>query len=610
MLIQPASFYPKHLTVIVLSSRTQRFCGVTTATRVTIISSFPGAFNRSLGNLGQSEEVTLYGRGFNNISVFNDGMLLNNRTSNNFDFNLMQTESADSIEIVPLPRGFMYGTKNNPVSVNIIPSSRTATVPYSRIKFYQAPNGEGMIDARFNQRVFRKAQLSLDMTNRKIDASFNNSDYSLWIIKAGLMIPLNNHNDTIITDFSHERLVTGLFGGINVDSVAQWYNDVTSAVYSPVQAFPNYAYRYQKQHQNSVSVTLNTSYIKNSPGSLRFYYRDDLTEYRQNEHNQTDAQDRIVFNRTGKAQGLTLTQSFSLPLFSLQVNGGYEKTSVHDMYSFFENQSPVLYGGASLNSDLFDSTISTSLFVKYTNVNGTSYKGAGADMQIDITDAINLYAGYSAFEKAKNYSYEPEKNQFHTAEVKLRSHAKPFQFEWSLFYSSGSKAADGTVQVYPDTGNGTIFISTADEPVYGTGLSLTAQYAFLQLETTASYIKETVQNKSINTLPAISGSVGLYYRGVHFDSSLVIKAGVQGKFYSDYTPLQYDYFYTRTYYDPAVKKLNGNFILNLVIVGEIKKSAIVYFTWENLFDSRYYQTQFYPMPGRGMRFGLSWELFN
>lgn len=385
------------------------------------------------------------------------------------------------------------------------------------------------------------------------------------------MIPVNNQT-TITTEFSHERIVTGLYGGINVDSVAQLYDDITSAVYSPVQALTNHEYRYQKQHVNSISATLNTSYIKNSPGSLRFYYRDDVTEFRQNENYVSTTEDRLVFNRVSKAQGLSLAQIFALPLFSLQLHGGYEKTTVQDAYSFYDNQSPILYGSASLNGSLFDSTISASVFVKYSNINGVSYKGAGADMQIDFVQGVNLYAGYSSFEKERNYIYEPEKNKFQTAEVKLRSHLKPFQFEWSLFYSSGNRTADGTVQVYPDTGKSAIYINAADEPVYGTGVSLTAQYAFLQLETTASYTKETFQDKSIKTIPTISGSVGLYYHGVHFDTSLVIKVGVQGKFYSEYTPLQYDYFYTRTYYNPAISKINGNFILNFVLID--RKSVV------------------------------------
>ncbi len=574
-----------------------------------VLSIFPATFNRSMGTLGQHEELLIYGRGFNNISVFQDGLLLNDRTSNNFDFNFIQTESTDSIEIASLPRGFLYGTKNNPVGINVMPSSKTVTAPYSRIKFYQAPNGEAMLDARFNQRVYKKAQLSFGITNRKIDQSFENSDYSLWAIKAGLMVPLSN-TTTFYTNFQHDRMVTGLYGGVNVDSVAKQYNDVTSAIYSPIQAFPNYTYRYEKQHQNTVSVMLNSTQWNSSFTSLRFYFRDNLTEYRENEYKEDPAKQRIVFNRASKSEGVSLRQDVNLPFGSLNAFGGYENTTVHDFYNFTQPQSSALYAGASLNTAMFDSTVIPAVFAKYLNISGTAYTGAGADLQYNFTDKFNLYAGYSTFEKQREYSYEPEKNIMHNAEIKLRAKYSLCKFEWNAFYSKGNKLADSSVSVYSFNESGITNVNANDEPVTGTGISLSVRYSFLQLESSVSYQKSTMDNKAVKTVPEISGSAGLYYRGIHFDSSLVIKAGVQTKFFTEFTPLQYDYYYTRTYYSTAVKAVKASSIMNIVIVGEIKKAAIVYFTYENLLGAQYYITPVYPAFGRGMRFGLSWELWN
>lgn len=572
-----------------------------------ILSIFPATFNRSLGTLGQHEELLIYGRGYNNISVFQDGLLLNDRTSNNFDFNFIQTESTDSIEIAPLPRGFLYGAKNNPVGINVIPSSKAVTKPYSRIKFYQAPNGEAMLDARFNQRVYKKAQLSFEINNRKIDQSYENSDYSLWAIKAGLMVPLSN-TTTLFTDFQHDRMVTGLYGGVNVDSVAKVYNDVTAAVYSPIQAFPNHSYRYEKQHQNTVSVMLNSTFINNGFTSFRIYFRDNLREYRNNEYDQVPGEWRIIENQASKATGVSLRQDLQFSFGELRAFGGYESTTVPNVFGFYVPKTPALYVGASFGTAMFDSTFMPAVFAKYLDIKGVAYKGAGADLQYNFTDKFNLYAGYSAFEKQLEYYRDPAKNTMHSAEIKLRAKYPQCTFEWNAFYSKGSRIPDTTDLVALDR-----YISYTianDEPMRGTGLSLSARYAFLQLETSVSYQKSTVDNKAVNIVPELSGNAGLYYRGVHFDSSLVVKAGVQTKFYTGFTPLQYDYFYTRTYYSPYVKAIKANSIINIIIVGEIKKAAIVYFTYENLLGAQYYVTPLYPAFGRGMRFGLSWELWN
>jgi hypothetical protein len=50
--------------------------------------------------------------------------------------------------------------------------------------------------------------------------------------------------------------------------------------------------------------------------------------------------------------------------------------------------------------------------------------------------------------------------------------------------------------------------------------------------------------------------------------------------------------------------------LDFTLAGEIKKVAIFYFIWENLYYNEYYITPYYPMPDGNIRFGIAWELFN
>src|SRR5574338_1223362 len=77
-------------------------------------------FIKNLAFTGQPNESFLYGLGNNAVSYLIDGISFNNRYSNSLNLNLIQSEDVDSIEIIPLPRGFLYGTYNNPVSVNFI----------------------------------------------------------------------------------------------------------------------------------------------------------------------------------------------------------------------------------------------------------------------------------------------------------------------------------------------------------------------------------------------------------------------------------------------------------------------------------------------------------
>ena len=56
--------------------------------------------------------------------------------------------------------------------------------------------------------------------------------------------------------------------------------------------------------------------------------------------------------------------------------------------------------------------------------------------------------------------------------------------------------------------------------------------------------------------------------------------------------------------------LKTDYTFDFTLAGEIRKSATIYFTWENILDRQYYVVPFYPVQGRNLRFGVAWELLN
>lgn len=178
------------------------------------------SYTRDYGFIGQPNEIMLYGVGFDGISYLEDGVLRNNRLQNLLDLNNLQSESIDSIEVIPSPRGFLYGTINNPVSINFLTRDFISPQPYSRIKYYQGPSGEAMIDAIFNEKIYNKFNIFFDVTNRKYDttASYTNSSFSTWQAKTQLKYFLSNKiNITGTYEFVHSNV--GLNGGVNIDMI-------------------------------------------------------------------------------------------------------------------------------------------------------------------------------------------------------------------------------------------------------------------------------------------------------------------------------------------------------------------------------------------------------
>ena len=68
----------------------------------------------------------------------------------------------DSIEILPLPRGFLYGPDNYIAAVNFIEKDFLTPVPYTRIKYYEGyATGEATIVSELGVKVMFDADYDL-----------------------------------------------------------------------------------------------------------------------------------------------------------------------------------------------------------------------------------------------------------------------------------------------------------------------------------------------------------------------------------------------------------------------------------------------------------------
>ena len=195
------------------------------------LRSFPFNFIADLGITGQPNETFVYGVGAGGISFMEDGVLWNNRFINALDLNEIQSEDIDSIEIVPSPRGFLYGPYNNPVTINFIMKDFLSPEPYSRIRYYEGPDGEAMFDGKFSARIAKKWNLSFQLTHRKTDSTFANNEFSMWQANTKLKYYLSNSiNISAIYSFVDGDVL--LNGAVDVDSIAKVSIDKDSLLYS------------------------------------------------------------------------------------------------------------------------------------------------------------------------------------------------------------------------------------------------------------------------------------------------------------------------------------------------------------------------------------------
>ena len=574
------------------------------------LRSFPLNFIADLGFMGQPNETFVYGVGAGGISFMEDGVLWNNRFTNALDLNHIQSEDIDSIEIVPSPRGFLYGPYNNPVTINFIMRDFISPEPYSRIKYYEGPDGEAMFDGKFNAQIAKKWNLSFQLTNRSTDSSFANNEFSIWQVNTKLKYYLSNSiNFSAIYSFVDADV--GLNGGVDIDSIAKITNDVNSIIYDRQVAPVVYPNRGESIINHNFGLRFQAEPFDESNTDMTFYYKIARNEIKDN--NDTLS---LSLKNDNKTFGVNLKHYQRISILSFRLFGLFERSegdyenfltpSLNTSISDWEFTK--ISGGFDLSFHLLNDKLVPSVFYKY--VNQSRYfkqvdddiptlltdkteglSGIGTDLKFIITNGISFYAGASIFQHA---------------EFLLRENSEDTKtFEFGGKYSGSNLFAD--IKYFKRSGSAAIPYYNYQYPpiVYGNlsgiGLRLNFNYWKILIETNTSYYFNADDDHLIR-VPELQFVGGVFLNGFFFDDNLFLKAGVQ--FYYTGTNNVYSNVWKEIIVvDPSNK-------IDITVAGEIKGVAIVYFGWENLFSSQYFITPYYPMLERNIRFGLSWELFN
>ncbi|HCY76586.1 MAG TPA: hypothetical protein DHV28_11760 [Ignavibacteriales bacterium] len=552
-------------------------------------------FIKDLGFTGQPNETFLYGVGNDAINYLIDGISFNDRYSNSLNLNLIQSEDVDSVEIIPLPRGFLYGAYNNPVSVNFITKDFLPAQPYTRLRFYQGANRDMMLDGSFNAIITNRLIASFDIANRIFDGTYTNSDYSIWQGKVKLKYLLSNAINIIAT-YNYNDYKAGYNGGINVDSIIALGENVDNVMYdfrvAPV-VYPKGELK-TLTHLPRLRFLIKPAEWMRSDASLFFMF---------NRYEKNTSASEYSENKT---YGLNIRNDFHYSVFKFQLNVDYEKQDLFSNRFIFPVQLNAVQIDAAenvfavsgiLSANLDDGTFIPSVYYKRSSYNENYSQpaiyntdeishGVGIDLLFKIKQGIGLYLGTSVLKpnNSSDHGYSfiefgaRYQNEFVFTDIKY------FYNEYSSGFYTGGVFFDYVKYGY----------------LNGLGLNLKFNYWKLLLETNSSYYYTIGYNKLMG-VPEFQTQTGLYYTSILFNDNLDLKTG----FVFYYTGT--NNVFTREH---GVTEVPSSYKLDFTLVGEIQKTAIVYFTWQNLIDNQYYITPYYPMLSRSIRFGVAWELFN
>ena len=571
---------------------------------------FEFTYHAETGNLGFPDQLFLYGAPMYQTNYLKDGIPLNDIPFIFYDNNYLQSESVDSIEVIHTPRGFLYGGYNKSVSINFLSKDFISAKPFTRIKYYQGAFGEAMLDGIFNSVLYNRLFGFLDVTNRKLDQRFINSDFSSWQVTAKLRYLFSNSYN-ITGSYNYNKIYKALNGGVNIDSLIL-PGDLYDEIKAPVV---NYSTDMDVT-QHSLDLRLLAKPFEGASSDFNLYYKFDsqsLNNINDNSNN---------FGKTkNKIYGGSFNQKYNEEIYSLNLIGTYEHSDINlnvfpplqNSINFYQ-QKVNLFSLAGIAGINITDRIKTSLFYKYSSMINEmpgffradkESKGIGLDLDINISYELSFYLGFSSLSDYYNQKY------LGNGEVSLIYTPDNLYLKLSLFSRNNASHS------YTDFNNLNIpylllfnlqpYTLSMDNPhVMGIGGNLTYKFWIMSFENnttyyTGSYVKDSFRYAGLLGIPEIYSRSGVYVSDSLFSSNLNLKSGFVFTFYGKikYLTASGSLFET----DPSYK-------IDFTLAGRIRNAATVYFTWENLLDKKFYSVPFYPALGRNVRFGIAWDLFN
>lgn len=602
-----------------------------------ILRNLPFSGLTQLGQLGQPSFSYIYGFNSNSTNFLSSGLLYNNKIANGFDAQSLQSESIEYIEMLPLARGFIYGSIPNIAALNFSSFDRLAAVPFSRIRFYQAPNNEASIDAIFSAYVTHRLNATIQVTNYSADSYYTNSEYGQWNASVKLHYFLSNKIN-IIGDVNYLYRNVNLFGGVNRDSIFAvlpaneaedvFYSNVQAPVYYGNYTSRNVSSRYEKERKFNYSVKLLAELVENNREELSLYTSSDLRMFRQNEFGFAKKLPVIYDNNEAADLGIKFKHISNYGFFTLTGIGGFERNVFNSPLISIYKKMNIVYAAGILTLNPINNFFIPSGFIRHTVIEGENYFGAGADAILNLTENISLYGGLSSFQKPlsiyeRQFTNLPtDGHNVYSLEVKANYNSERLKASLGFFTTKYNGSPEPYINKYADS----LFINETGgyflQDKLNSGLNLSVDYKIWKFEliSNSTYFLHQGDNNNFDQ-PEFSSVGGIYYLDQAFKNALDFKMGINYYLYGKRNFATYDferdlavsYKTTTTNSTPqflSSELIPSSFQIDFFFAGRIQEDAIAYFVYENILGAKYYQAAYYPMPGRGMRFGVSWEFFN
>ncbi len=590
----------------------------------TLFSQFPVAFDRSMGFLGLPSEITFYGEGQGRISFLEDGIEVNNRITNTLYFDNIQESYIQKLSLYPSYMGFLYGNKPNQMTLSITGRDFISGAPYSRIKYFEGPVGEGYIDVQFNQTIRNRFVIFTEITNQKVDDGFRNSDLSLWKGKINLKYIASKYLN-LSAGYNYLQSSLGLNGGVNYDSAKTLAasipgRTIDDVLYDDRAAPVNFLNRYEKNTSSRLNLKAFGYFAGKGYFEGAIYHQTNTNEFRQNEDSSATNPNRLLIDRKFSVTGASFRTTFDTKYFAADVHANYE--SVTEESFWFDSSSGVFVPSGNRVKNSFSTGgivtgklggFALSGFGKLFIYQNEVYSGFGGEAKAEFADYFQFRGGVShlsSFEQ--DYNYFNAKTSVTRLEGEL-GYADGVVFIKILGWAANSdRTLIGTFMPLIDPAATYLNYTITDAENFAFGAVLNTDYKigpftfFADLRYNHKKMKEW--DKYI--LPIFNSKAGITFRSILFDDALDLKTTLSYSYRTTSVATEYNFFTNRVLLTPLLDDVPASGQFDFAVAGTIQKVATLYFSWGNLLGSKYYLSPYYPVLPRNIRFGISWEFLN
>lgn len=596
------------------------------------LSYLPNNFYRNLGSPGGIGELLIQGNGFRNVSLLLNERNANDAFTNTFDLNELRLEEIESIELIPTTRAFLYGSLNESVLINLKSKELYSQLPYSRIKYIEAPYENLLVDGMFNANFHRRLNFDFGLTKHSQPGRFKNSERDLWAGKIKLTHFISNEINWNFA-YRYSKSLIRFNEGVSLSKMILRPNEtINDVLYDELRAPVVNEDAYHKWTKHNIDLEARGNFFNDekSISSLKLYFSQAQREYRDGEQNSAGL--KIHNDHWSKVWGAKFKQNYSINFIEFEAAMLLERKILEAPFIpgkklFTEFQSYFL---SEFN---LSNVVKPGFYLKYYNQKriNASHFSFGGDISFTPIDNLHFYTGSSQvyyIPAQDEIAYDIYKNIF---EIGKRS---SLYSRVSYINNFGSLSADYYLhqEEIVKTNSNTIYypqsreLSNGIDKSYpqksirmGGSVSGLLKYWKLNLQFNFSMNKITEENILTIYQPRINSNAGLFFRDNFFNGSLDLNAGIRVSFFTSYNGLGFSqekiyYVNVRTIdsldFNYSQIKIPSNYQLDLVASGRIKESAIVYLSIENITNRNFYLEPYYPINDIGFRFGLAWEFLD